>query len=225
MLQYSEHIDLPDHEISVIGRQYMSKRHDIYYLKESHMASSRNRLIITDTYGEELFSCKEEGNKMILYDDFNKPILNTYVDGNAFVKEIYIYAGEECKEVISKVKLNSHYDDDIQNYTAVFFNKSTKSNETLNIVYNRLKDSYDIFSSKRMNGKPDKVIVCEIKKTNLYKVFSKKHSIELPSLVDYVYMFALCIGFMRLNTSRNIITSKAKGSRYIAREGFNAFFK
>lgn len=223
MLQYSEHIDLPDHEISVIGRQYMSKRHDIYYLKESHMGSTRNRLIITDSYGEELFTCKEEGKKMVLYDDFNKPILNTCVDESAFIKEICIYAGEECKEVISKVKLNSlDNDDDIQNYTAVFFNKSTKSNETLNIVYNRLKNSYDVFSSKR-SGKSDKVIVCEIKKTNLYKVFSRKHSIELPSLVDYVYMFALCIGFMRLNTSRNII--KSRGSRYIAREGFNAFFK
>jgi len=199
--QYANEINPPDHEILVFKPNYLSKRHNILCLREGFSQFCSHVLIVVDSEGKELYNCKDKGNRIVLYDIDKTPILNAYAE-NSNYQNMRIFEGKKEDVFVGSIKTNDDIDSDQRTYIADFINKITRNDEELEIRYNKIDDYYGVYCNR---GLPTETMIGKIKKASN---ISRKIMIEYAPRVDYMYMLALGVAFLRYEAIRQAIHRK-----------------
>ncbi|ORX80259.1 hypothetical protein BCR32DRAFT_327755 [Anaeromyces robustus] len=208
-IQYNDFINIPDHEIAIIDRKYVTNKHIIYYLREGLKTYNRitynydesDTIDILDSEEQKQFYCKKKGkgNKIIIYDDEYTPVLNVNVEMKNY-KEIYICKDTSNSELYATIKTSSKVTDDIRNYSISVFNKANNEEEELEMKYNKFRNYYTIYCNNK--GKDKKIMIGTIKKIGKDR---KKFSVEIAPMVDFMFLLGLGTLVIRLEAIKKKI--------------------
>ncbi|ORX76065.1 hypothetical protein BCR32DRAFT_329534 [Anaeromyces robustus] len=198
---YNDFINIPDHEIVIIDRKYVTNKHIKYCLREGFSSFSNHTIVILDSERKEQFNCKEKNNQVILYDIDNCPILNAYGEINNYNKT-YIYKDAKDDVVYASIECPAKITDDIRNYSINILNKANNKREELEMRFNKFRGYYCVYCNK---GKDNEVMIGTIRKSN---TSSMKYSIEIAPMVDYMFMLSLGILIIRFETIKRILHQK-----------------
>ncbi|OUM56540.1 hypothetical protein PIROE2DRAFT_18814 [Piromyces sp. E2] len=208
--KFNKDIDLPDHQIVVIGEEYLTTSHTVFFMKKAFSKYSGHSIVIFDSENKEICSYKKKSiNEVFLYDNNNDVILNSKIEISVkgfvtnFFDRFVISSGRssDCKfGTISAVKNKVGKDKNIT-YTADFINRITGKKEIIEIrnPTNKLnRFQYSVYCNP---GEENETMICKIKRGLSKTEF--EYSIEVAPGVDYMYMIAYCSIFMGI---RNVHT-------------------
>jgi len=189
-IEYNELINIPDHEIVIIDKKYISNKHTKFFLKDrdeicerdSHGNLKIHENDITDIFdvdNVDQFYCKKTKERITLYDIENTPILNVIMKSSR--KEMCIYKGEDSTEMYATININLS-----QNYNISFLNKTNNETEVLEMRYDKQKKYYCIYSKEG----DKEVLIGTIKKLNTGRV-RKRYTVEIAPMVDSMLLLGL----------------------------------
>ncbi|ORX45192.1 hypothetical protein BCR36DRAFT_358638 [Piromyces finnis] len=187
LIEYNKEISIPDHLISNVDFNYISKRHDVFYLRVSCSNYSNNSVIILNSEGEELYNCGFIYRGIIVYDNLNFPIINTFIQNSM---KYFIYSGEDRNEILSFIKFFNSIE--LKKYEMFFFNKITNQHEVLTILFNETKTKYSVYCNRDCENE---TLICSF---GIMKDTDFDFYIEVSPWVDYVQMFGIALCFYNL---------------------------
>jgi len=187
LIEYNIKINIPDHLITGVDFNYISKRHDIYFLKKGYSLYSNNSVIILDNDGKELFNCEYINKGVVVYNKRNVPVINTFIQNS---RKQYIYLGEDRNKIISTIKPSNYVKFE---YEMEFYNKGTDSQEVLTIIYNAYKKEYSVYCDRDWENE---TMICSFGFMD-YSNFDSY--IEVSPWVDYMQMIGIVLCFRSLN--------------------------
>jgi len=193
-VKFSNSINIPDHEIVAIKRSFLSKRHDTFYIREGFSSFNSHVILVIDSEGKEVYTCKEKLSQVVLYDIDKTPILNAYTGGLKY-KEIFIYEGKKKESTpFAVMKTENDINNDIYVYRISFLNKTINVEEVIEARYDGFSKVYGIYINP---GQPNETLICTIWKKSKVSV---NYEIEIAPMVDYMFMLSLVTGFMRIES-------------------------
>lgn len=189
---FSKFISIPDHEIAVIKREYISKRHDTFCIRDGFSSVNSHTILVIDSDGREVFTLKEKSTCVVVYDIDKTPILNAYAELLNY-KDVYIYSGKTTDGIkYSIIKSENNINDDVKTFNVSFINKATNREEEIELRYTKMNHTYEIYCNPNT---PNEILICLITKN---RTVSKKYDIEIAPGVDYMFIFGLTAAIIRL---------------------------
>jgi len=201
--KFTEEIGLPDHQIVVIGDEYRTTSHTVFFMRKAFSKYSAHSVVVCNSENKEIASYKKRSaDDVFLYDNDNNVILNAKISLSFkkliknFFDHFVISSGRgnngqygiidaECIKINMKKYIT---------YTARFKNLVTGKDETIEIrneasKLNKFK--YYVYCNP---GQENETMICKIKR-NLNKI-NFEYTIEIAPGVDYMYMIAFCSIFI-----------------------------
>ncbi|ORX80258.1 hypothetical protein BCR32DRAFT_300311 [Anaeromyces robustus] len=190
--EYNDSINIPDHEIAVIDKKYVTNKHIKYCLRERLKINNKklfkiieNETIdILDSEENEQFYCEKNKEIITIYDTERTPIFNVNMEMKNN-KEIYIYEGTNNSELCGTIKTSSKKNNAVLNYNISIFNKYNNENEELEMRFNKFRKYYSIYCNK---GKDKEILIGIIKKLDTVR---KQYTVEIAPMVDYMFLLGL----------------------------------
>ncbi|OUM56452.1 hypothetical protein PIROE2DRAFT_18944 [Piromyces sp. E2] len=196
--KFSKFIDIPDHEISVVKREYISKRHDTFCIRDGFSSFNSHTILVVDSDNREVFTLKEKTNCVVVYDLDKTPILNAYIEYGDY-RHIFIFSGKKTDGIkYSIMRTENNINDDNKTFTVEFINKSTNREEEIEIRYARLTHMFEVYCNPNT---PKEALICIITKNSK---ISKIYDIEIAPSVDYMFIFGITAALIRFETIRKI---------------------
>jgi len=184
-INYNKSINIPDHLISCIDCQFISKRHDVFFLSKQCSIYTENNYIIMDNDNKELYNCSISKYGMTVYDRSNSPVIQTKTSDYKH----YIYLGGTDNEILTTIKpsLDGTYINAFE-YEIEFKNQITDSTEILTAIYNIDNSQYSIYSNKNWKNE---TLICTFGRD--YSSENPFFFIEVSPWIDYMQMIGVCI--------------------------------
>jgi len=196
--KFSNTIGIPDHEIVAIKRSFLSKRHDTFCIREGFSSFNNHVILVIDSEGKEVYTCKEKMTQVVLYDIDKTPILNACTSGLKY-KEIFIYEGKKKESTpFAVMKTENDINNDIYVYKVHFLNKTTKVEEVIEARYDGFSKVYGVYINPKQ---PNETMICSIWRKNKVSV---NYEIEIAPMVDYMFMLSIATAFMRIESIKRI---------------------
>jgi len=207
---FSKDIGLPDHEIMITNPEYLTTQFTIFSIREGFSKYNNHTIIVLNDNNKEIYSCKKNTNGMIIYDNNNIPILNSKASVSlkkykANLNDYYFTTEVRENVIISseiypnltygKINTEYHYSEDLEKiiYKTEFKNSITKEKEILEIRHFVDSSVYKVYCNV---GKENETVICKI------TIYRREYTIEVAPKIDYMYMFAICIGIFSSLTIR-----------------------
>jgi len=207
--EYDNFIDSPDHEVAVVGRNYVTNKHVIYRIKEgvqsvdSHSTLDYDTMEIFDDKDIKQFNCVKDGGRIYISNNDFETILNVSAEVDRCSK-IHVFKDYSRTEHYATIETSSRVNDDIQIYRVSVFNIATQKHEVLEMRYNKFRRYYYIFCNK---DEKKKVTIGTIKVEDKTR---KEYRIEIAPMVDYMLLLSFGILVSRLEHIKKIYAKIVK---------------
>jgi len=190
-------ISSPKNEIAVVDPRFVFRTPVTLILREKIFSFSGDDFSIKDVNDVEYFRCKGKAfsirDKKILYDLYQKPILNIQHKIFTMKGNIKIYADNEDTKVLATINKKSFIS--VKKYIVEFYNQATERNEYFDMKCDFFSFTCGIFYGHEKEGAP---MVCKItKKLDAKLVFTTQENyyVQIAPGVDAALMVAIAICF------------------------------
>jgi len=208
--KFTKDINLPDHQIIVIGQEYLTTNHSVFFIKKALSKYSGHCVVIYNSENKEICSYKQKSmDEVYLYDNHNNVFFNAKIGLSLksictnFFDQFVLSSGRSNDGQFGTMTAAHHKDDNGKYtvYTVNFTNQATGKSETIEIRNSSNKLNKFIYYVYCNPGNENETMICKIKrgisKTNF------EYTVEVAPGVDYMYMIAFCSIFMGI---RNVHT-------------------
>jgi len=190
-------INPPKNDIVVVDPRFVFRMPVTLILREKIFCFSGDDFSIKDLNDVEYFRCKGKAlsirDKKVLYDLYQKPILNIQHKIFTMKGNIKIYADNEENKILATVNKKSFIS--VKKYIVEFYNQATGKNEYFDMKCDFFSFTCGIFYGHEKEGAP---MVCKVtKKLDVKLVFTTQENyyVQIAPGVDAALMVAIAICF------------------------------
>ncbi|OUM62308.1 hypothetical protein PIROE2DRAFT_44426 [Piromyces sp. E2] len=190
-------IQPPKNDIVGIEPRFVFRNPLTLILREKIFSFSGDDFSIKDINNVEYFRCKGKAlsirDKKILYDLYQKPILNIQHKILTLKGNIKIYAEDKQDKILATINKKSFIS--VKKYIIEFYNQATEKTEYLDMKCDFFSYSCGIYYGHEKEGAP---LICKItKKIDMKLVFTTQENyfVQIAPGVDAALMMAIAICF------------------------------
>jgi len=190
----------PSNDIVALESRFLFQQPITLVINTKLLSLSSDNFTIKDVEGREFFKCKGSslniGDKKILYDVYEIPILNIQNRLLSLKDKTTIYLGNHTEQVVATISQKNMMN--FSKYTLEFFNQATDKQEFLDMKCNIMGSSCGIFYGKEKEGAP--MISKITRKINASSILSPEgnYYVEIAPGVDIALIVAATICFDQL---------------------------